>query len=69
MMCNSIWFYDLHERTINENKFLGANRSHEIKVCGNVCVQFPSGCVNKIENAMYVPRIKKNLIFVSTIVD
>jgi hypothetical protein len=29
----------------------------------------PNGCVKQIQNVMYVPGIKKNLISVSTIID
>ena len=64
MVCNRDWFYDFHERNNSAKKILGDGRFHEIKGCGNVCVQLPNRCVKKIENVMYVPRIKKNLIFV-----
>ena len=69
MVCRRHWFYDLHDVTDSANFFSGDDSSHKIKRCCNICVQFPNGCVKKIENMMFVPRIKKNSISISTIVN
>jgi len=43
--------------------------SHKVQGCGVISVKLPHGQVKQIHNVMYVPSIKTNLIFVSTIVD
>lgn len=51
------------------NIYLGDDRGYQIKGYGNILVVFPDGNIKHIHNVMYVPEIKKNLIFVSTITD
>ena len=49
--------------------YLGDNRSHKIQGYGKICVNLPNGQNREIHDVLYVPGIKKNLIFVSVITD
>jgi hypothetical protein len=70
MSCNRNWSDTYHENINDVHKiYLGDDRSHEIKWYGDVSMTLPTGEVKQIHNLMYVPSIKKNLIYVSTIVD
>ena len=69
MSCNRDWFDEYHENTDGIHIYLGDNRSHKVKGYGVICVKLPNGQIKQIHNVMYVPGIKKNLIYVSTITD
>ena len=57
------WFDEYHERIDATHIYLGDNRSHHIHDYGLICVNLPSGQKKHIHNVLYVPSIKKNLIF------
>jgi hypothetical protein len=67
MSCNKNWFENYHETSNGANIYLGDDHSHQIRGYGDVSVTLPNGCVKQIQNVMYVPSIKKNLISVSTV--
>jgi len=69
MSCNKDWFEIYCETNNGSNIYLGDDRSHHIKWYGYICVTLPNGQDKQIHNVMYVPKIKKNLISVSTIAD
>lgn len=63
------WFENFKETSSGENIYHVDDRGYQIKGYGNALLVFPNGNIRHIQNAMYVPRIKKNLIFVSMITD
>jgi len=67
MSCNRDWFETYREINNGSNINLGDDGSHQIKGYGDICVTLPNGQEKQIQNVMYVPGIKKNLIPVSTI--
>ena len=67
--CVKEWFDEYHESTNETHIYLGDNRSHKIQGYGVVCVNLPNGQMKRIHNVLYVPGIKKNLIFVLSITD
>jgi hypothetical protein len=69
MSCNKEWIDQYHESTDETHIYLGDNRSHKIQGYRVICVNLPNGQMKQIHNVLYVPGIKKNLIFVSTITD
>lgn len=69
MSCKRDWFDTYHEVNNGGNIYLGDNISHEIKGYGDISVMMPNGQEKQIQNAVYVPGLKKNLIYVSTITD
>lgn len=69
MSCKRDWFDTYHEINKDGHIYLGDNRSHEIEGYGNISVMIPNGQEKKIQNVVYVPRLKKNLISASTITD
>ena len=69
MTCNKKWYTNFKETQNGANLYLGDDRAHQIKGYGDIPVAFPNGTVRRIRNVVYVPKIKKNLIFVSTIKD
>ena len=68
MSCHRNWFKNFQEKNDGRKICLGDNRSHDVKGCDDISVQLPNGHVKQLFNVMYVLGIKKNLIFVSTIV-
>jgi hypothetical protein len=69
MPCNKDWFENYHETNNGVNIYLGDDHLHQVKGYGDVPMKLPNGCVKQMDNVMYVPGIKKNLISVSTITD
>ena len=69
MSCKKEWFDEYHENIDGTHIYLGDNRSHKVQGYGVINVNLPNGQMKHIHNVMYVPGIKKNLIFVSTITD
>jgi len=67
MTGNIHWFENFKETSSGANIYLGDDRGYQIKGYGNVPVIFPDGNIRHIQNVMYVPGIKKNMIFVSMI--
>jgi len=69
MTRNKQQFEDFKETNSGENIYLGDDIGYQIKGYGNIPVVLPYGNTRHIHNVMYVPVIKKNLIYVSTIID
>ena len=46
---------------------LGGNSTYSIQGVGSTSFQWSSGDTLKVEDILYVPRLKKNLIFVSVL--
>eukprot|EP00253_Pinus_taeda_P029456 PITA_29456 len=69
MTRNKQWFEDFKETSSGANIYLGDDIGNQIKDYGNIPVVLPNGNIRHIHNVMYVLGIKKNLIFVSTIID
>ena len=46
---------------------MGDNRSHRVHGYGVISLNLPDGQLKHIHNVMYVPGIKKNLIYVSSV--
>ena len=69
MTCNKKWYTNYKETQNGASIYLGDDRAYQIKGYGDIPVTFPNGSVRHIRNVVYVPRIKKNLISVSTITD
>lgn len=69
MSCNKDWFDEYHENIEATCVYLGGNTSLQVQGYGIISVMLPNGKVRQIHDVMYVPSIKKNLIYVSTIVD
>jgi hypothetical protein len=63
------WYIHFKETHNGAHIYLGADRSYRIKGCGDILVTLSNGTVRHIQNLVYVPMIKKNLIYVSTITD
>lgn len=66
---NRRWFENFKETSCGGNIYLGDDIGYQIKVYGNIYVVLPHGNIRRNQNVMYIPRIKKNLIFVSIIID
>jgi hypothetical protein len=69
MTCNKMWYTNFKETQNGANIYLGDDRAYQIKGYGDIPVTLPNGIVRHIQNVVYVPGIKKNLISVSTITD
>jgi hypothetical protein len=69
MTCNKNWYVNFKETQNGASIYLGDDCTHQIKGYGDIPVTLLNGIVRHIRNVVYVPRIKKNLIFVSTITD
>jgi hypothetical protein len=69
MSCRREWFDDYNEKIDGTHIYLGDNRSLKVQGYGIVKVKLSNGELKQIYNVMYVPGIKKNLIYVSTITD
>jgi len=67
MTCNKDWHKNLKEISNGRNIYLGDDRAHQIMGYGDIPRTLPNGRVRRIHNVMYVPEIKKKLIYVSTI--
>ena len=65
--CDKEWFDEYYENINGTYVYLGDNRSLKLQGYGVIGVNLPNGQERQIHNVMYVPCIKKNLIFVSTI--
>jgi hypothetical protein len=69
MTCNKNWYINFKETHNGAHIYLGDDHSYQIKGYGDILVTLLNGVVKHIHNVVYVPGIKKNLIFVSTITD
>lgn len=69
MSSNKIWLENYHEIDNGANIYLGDERLHPIKGYGDISMTFPNGGIKKIQNVMYTPSIKNNVIYVSPITD
>ena len=69
MTRNKQWFEDFKKTKSGAKIYLGDDRGYQIKRHGNVPIILPDENIRHIQNMMYVPRINKNLIFVSMIID
>jgi hypothetical protein len=67
MTCNKNWYINFKETHNGAHIYLGDDRSYQIKGYGDIPVTLPNGTIRHIHNVVYVPGIKKNLIYVSTI--
>ena len=67
MIGNKHWFESFKETNSGANIYLGDDIGYRIKVYGNIHVVLLYGNIRHIQNVMYVPGIKKNMIFVSMI--
>lgn len=61
------FFDSLEESTYGSKIYLGDDSGYEIKGYGVIPVKLPNGKISHLQNVLYVPGIKKNLIFVSMI--
>eukprot|EP00253_Pinus_taeda_P022914 PITA_22914 len=63
-------FFDSLEEVINGSKiYLGDDNGYQIKGHGVISVKLPNGKISHLSNVLYVPGIKKNLIYVSMMAD
>jgi hypothetical protein len=69
MTCNKMWYTNFKETHNGASIYLGDDHAHQINGYGDILLTLPNGIVCHIHNVVYVPRIKKKLIFVSTITD
>jgi hypothetical protein len=69
MTCNKNWYTNFKETQNGVSIYVGDDRAHQIKGYRDIPVTLSNGIVRHIRNVVYVPGIKKNLIFVSTITD
>ena len=69
MTCSKEWYDKYYEKTDGTHIYLGYDRSLKVQGYGIINVYLPNGQMRQIHNVMYVPDLKKNLIFVSTITD
>jgi len=60
-------FEFLEETACGSKIYLGDDSGYEIKGYGDIPVKLPSGDIKHLKNVLYVPGIKKILIFVSMI--
>jgi hypothetical protein len=66
MTCNKNWYANFKE---TDNIYLVDDNAHQIKGYGDIPVTLSNGTFHYIRNVVYVPGIKKKLIYVSTITD
>ena len=69
MSCKREWFDEYNEKHDGTHIYLGDNRSHQVQGYGIIKVKLSNGQLRHIHNFMYVPGIKKKLIYVSTITE
>ena len=69
MTCNKEWYDKYYEKTDGTHIYLGDNRSLKVQGYGVISVYLPNGQLTQIHDVMYVPGIKNNFIYVSTITD
>jgi hypothetical protein len=67
MTCNKNWYRNFKETCNGAHIYLGDDLSDQINGYGDILVTLLNGNVRHIHNVVYVPRINKNLIYVSTI--
>eukprot|EP00253_Pinus_taeda_P010577 PITA_10577 len=63
------FFEFLEESACGSKIYLGDYSGYEIKGCGDIPMKLPGGDIKHLKNVLYVPGIKKNLIYVSMITD
>jgi len=69
MTCNRHWFENFKETSSGSNIYLSDDRGYQIKEYRNIPVVLLDDTIRHIQNVMHIPKIKKNLIFVSTLRD
>ena len=69
MSCNREQYHEYHEKYDDTHIYLGDKKSHEVQGYGVISVNLRDGQLKWIHNVMYVPGIKKNLIYVYAITD
>jgi hypothetical protein len=69
MTCNKNWYINFKETHNGAHIYLGDDLSYQIKGYGDIPVTLSNGTVRHIHNVVYVPVIKKDWIFVSTITE
>jgi hypothetical protein len=69
MTCNNMWYTNFKETHNGANIYFGDDHAHRIKGYSDIPVTFLNGTICHIRNVVYVPGIKKKMIFVSTITD
>ena len=69
MSYNRDWYDEYYKRSDGTHIYLGDKRSHKFIGYEVISVNIPNGQFKQIHNVMYVPSIKKNLIYVSAITD
>jgi hypothetical protein len=69
MTCNKNWYENFKETNNGAHIYLEDDRAYQIKGYGDNPLTLPNGIVRHIRNVVYVPGIKKKLIYVSTITD
>lgn len=67
MTSNKHWYENFKETNNGANIYLGDDRAYQIRGYGNIPMIFPNDNIKRIQNVMFVPSIKKNLISVSMI--
>jgi hypothetical protein len=67
MTCNKEWYDEYYEKIDGTHIYLRDNRSHKFQGYGVISVKLPNEQLRQIHDVRYVPGIKKNLIYVSTI--
>lgn len=65
--CNNNWYHNFKETRNGANIYLGDVHAYQIKEYGDILATLSNGSSRNIHNVIYVPQIKKNLIYVSTI--
>jgi hypothetical protein len=69
MTCNKECYDEYYEKNDGTHIYLEDNISHKVQGYGVISVNLPNGQLRQMHDVMYVPSIKKNLIYVSTIID
>jgi len=62
MTCNKHWYENFKETNNVTNIDLGDDKAYQIKRYGNILVMLTNDTIRHINNVMYVPRIKNNLM-------
>jgi hypothetical protein len=75
MTCNKMWYTDFKETQNGASIYIyiyiyiDDDHAHQIKGYGDILVTFSNGTIRHIRSGVYVPRISKNMISMSTITD
>jgi hypothetical protein len=69
MNCNKNWYANFKETHNGAIIYLGDDHAHQIKGYREIPVTLLNGTIRYIHNVLFVPRINKKLISISTITD